>query len=134
VKRVTIMFQGVSTSGTSSVQVQLGTASGVETSSYLGASVAFASAQANTLNYTSGAVFNSGGDAASSVRHGFVQLCSLGNNIWTIFGGLGHSDTTRAVITMYSKTAATTLDRVRITTVNGTDTFDAGTINISWEY
>jgi hypothetical protein len=26
-----------------------------------------------------------------------------------------------------------TLDRVRITTVNGTDTFDAGTINIIYE-
>jgi hypothetical protein len=26
-----------------------------------------------------------------------------------------------------------TLDRVRITTVNGTDTFDAGTINILYE-
>jgi hypothetical protein len=26
-----------------------------------------------------------------------------------------------------------TLDRIRITTVNGTDTFDAGTINVSWE-
>jgi hypothetical protein len=26
-----------------------------------------------------------------------------------------------------------TLDRVRITTVNGTDTFDAGVINLLWE-
>jgi hypothetical protein len=133
VKRVTIMFQGVSTSGTSSVQVQLGTTSGVETTNYLGASVAFASAQANTLTYTSGAVLNTGGDAATSVRHGFVQLCNLTGNVWTIFGGLGHSDTTRAAIVMYSKAAAAVLDRVRITTINGTDTFDAGTINIMWE-
>jgi hypothetical protein len=58
----------------------------------------------------------------------------MGNNIWALFGGLGNSDTTRAAIVMYSKTAATTLDRVRITTVGGGDTFDAGTINISWEY
>ena len=27
-------------------------------------------------------------------------------------------------------TLSSTLDRIRITTVNGTDTFDAGTINI----
>jgi hypothetical protein len=32
-----------------------------------------------------------------------------------------------------SKTLSGTLDRVRITTVNGTDTFDAGTINIMYE-
>ena len=31
------------------------------------------------------------------------------------------------------KTMAGTLDRVRITTVLGVDTFDAGTINVSWE-
>ena len=30
-------------------------------------------------------------------------------------------------------TLSGTLDRVRITTVNGTDTFDAGSINILWE-
>ena len=32
-----------------------------------------------------------------------------------------------------SKTTSNTIDRVRITTVNGTDTFDAGTINILYE-
>jgi hypothetical protein len=32
-----------------------------------------------------------------------------------------------------NKTLSATLDRVRITTVNGTDTFDAGSINISYE-
>jgi hypothetical protein len=32
-----------------------------------------------------------------------------------------------------TKTLSDTLDRVRITTVNGTDTFDAGTINIMYE-
>jgi hypothetical protein len=31
------------------------------------------------------------------------------------------------------KTLSGTLDRVRITTVNGTDAFDAGTINIMYE-
>jgi hypothetical protein len=30
-------------------------------------------------------------------------------------------------------TLSGTLDRVRITTVNGTDTFDAGTVNILYE-
>jgi len=31
------------------------------------------------------------------------------------------------------KQVSATLDRVRITTVNGTDTFDAGSINIFYE-
>ena len=33
-----------------------------------------------------------------------------------------------------SKQIVGTLDRIRITTVNGTDQFDAGTINVSWEF
>jgi hypothetical protein len=32
-----------------------------------------------------------------------------------------------------TKTLSGTLDRVRITTANGTDTFDAGSINILYE-
>ena len=32
-----------------------------------------------------------------------------------------------------SKTLSSTLDRIRITTVNGTDAFDAGSINILYE-
>lgn len=31
------------------------------------------------------------------------------------------------------KTLSATLDRVRLTTVNGTDTFDAGLVNIIYE-
>jgi hypothetical protein len=36
-------------------------------------------------------------------------------------------------LTAGSATLSGTLDRVRITTVNGTDTFDAGSINILYE-
>jgi hypothetical protein len=32
-----------------------------------------------------------------------------------------------------TKSLSATLDRIRITTVNGTDTFDAGSINILYE-
>jgi len=32
-----------------------------------------------------------------------------------------------------TKTLSATLDRIRLTTVNGTDTFDAGSVNIMYE-
>jgi hypothetical protein len=38
------------------------------------------------------------------------------------------------VIATGSKTLSAELTTVRITTVNGTDTFDAGTVNVSWEF
>jgi hypothetical protein len=74
VKRVTVMFDGVSTNGTSNLRIQTGAGS-VTTSGYLGSS------------------------AGMSSNVGFSSV----------------------------------LDRVRITTVNGTDTFDAGSINILYE-
>jgi hypothetical protein len=49
------------------------------------------------------------------------------------FGIVGYSDSATTVNTGASITLGGTLDRVRITTVNGTDTFDAGTINILYE-
>ena len=45
----------------------------------------------------------------------------------------GNSDTAQISTGGGSISLAGTLDRVRITTVNGTDTFDAGTINIRYE-
>jgi hypothetical protein len=46
---------------------------------------------------------------------------------------LGHSNELYTTLSGGSKTLTGTLDRVRITTVNGTDTFDAGSINILYE-
>jgi hypothetical protein len=46
---------------------------------------------------------------------------------------LDQDNTVSSYTTAGSKTLSATLDRIRITTANGTDTFDAGTINIMWE-
>jgi len=48
-------------------------------------------------------------------------------------GVVASTDTNRSNICAGSISLGGTLDRVRITTVNGTDTFDAGTINILYE-
>jgi len=45
----------------------------------------------------------------------------------------GMTNNTQAISGGGGITLSGTLDRVRITTVNGTDTFDAGTINIMYE-
>ena len=132
VKRITVMFSGVSTNGTSATIIQLGDSGGVETSGYLG-SMSYQGAQAL---YTTGIGVNNTG-SASALRHGstIITLVDSSTNTWSAMGvvgttGIGTGETYSSGST---KSLSATLDRVRITTVNGTDTFDAGSINILYE-
>jgi hypothetical protein len=130
VKRVTVMFNGVSTSGTSNVQIQLGTLGGIESTGYNCTLLITDTTALNTSNSTTGASFNT--YLASEAKHGHVVFVAFGSNAWTFDGSMRLSST-QSSAAMGSKTLSGTLDRVRITTVNGTDTFDAGSINILWE-
>lgn len=128
VKRVTVNFKGVSTSGTNNWLVQIGSGS-VATTGYLGCGGTIAAA---TL-YTTGIGINAGG--ASVVMHGSLvfSLESSANNTWVCSYTLPRSDSGTIHIGGGSVSLGGALDRVNITTVGGTDTFDAGEINISYE-
>lgn len=134
-KRITLMFQGVSTSGTSTIQIQLGTGAGptYTTSGYLGNSQAIASASA-AIGENNGAGFRLVANiSATSVQHGQIIISNISGNSWTEFGILGQSDAARINWSGGSVSLAAVLTAIRITTVNGTDTFDAGSINILYE-
>jgi len=127
VKRITVMFSGVSTNGTSVPIVQIGSGS-VETTGYTAAIMD--SGSVSSL-YTTGfpCVFTA---AAADSFLGKITLNLLSSNLW-----VAEIVTMRGAPSTYcgsgTKTTSGTLDRVRITTVNGTDTFDAGSINILYE-
>lgn len=129
VKRITVMFSGVSTNGSSNPQIQLGTGSTptYTTSGYQNISQVGANAPAN---FTSGFVF--GGGAAANTLTGQFVLNNVTGNTWVGSGQVFQSTTT-PVYTQGGIALAAALTAVRITTVNGTDTFDAGTINILYE-
>jgi hypothetical protein len=130
VKRVTVMFDGVSTNGGSDVQIQLGAGS-ITSSGYLGDSSNISGA-VGTGAYLAGFGINAGG--ATVLRHGTFTISALGSNIWAASGNIGISGLgAYMVVSAGNVTLSGTLDRVRITTVNGTDTFDAGSINILYE-
>jgi hypothetical protein len=134
VKRITVMFDGVSLNSSGLIRIQLGDSGGVETTGYTGASsYAGASNTAGAGSYSSG--FDSFGDNNASVaRYGAFYISKITGNTWCITGGYGVS--TPSIYTMQfagTKTLSDTLDRVRITSSTGTDTFDAGTINILYE-
>ena len=132
VKRITVMFNGVSTSGTSGLRVQLGNSGGIETTGYTGSQTRLGASGLTSAVIASGFdvnPFNAAADTAS----GIATICTLGSNIWTCSINTGSTNTTATTLAGGVKTLSGTLDRVRITTVNGTDTFDAGSINIIYE-
>jgi len=129
IKRITVMFSGVSLSGTAGLLVQIGAGS-VTTSGYVSSSAYCGTA---TVGFTSTAGFliTSGGSSADLFR-GIVTIATLGSNVWVSQGNLSRGDT-YVWVNAGSLALSGTLDRIRITTTNGTDAFDAGTINIMYE-
>jgi hypothetical protein len=133
VKRITVMFSGVSTNGTSQVQIQIGSGS-VTTSGYSSATSYGLSAGQNGISTSAFLLEPTAVAAAVSVRQGSIVLSLISANTWVSQGNF-YNNATNAVIATSGVSPALSgaLDRVRITTVNGTDTFDAGTINILYE-
>jgi hypothetical protein len=131
-KRVTVQLVGVSTSGTSRPLFQIGDSGGIETSGYLGAG-GLVQVGVSAENFTTG--FGLVAGAAAHVIHGALVLTleDSSQNTWVAAGTFALSDAAEALITAGSKSLSAALDRVRLTTLNGTDTFDAGAINILYE-
>lgn len=129
VKRITVMFNRVSTNGSSQVQIQLGSTT-IQTTGYLGTAMSNAVGVV-TANHSSGFLTSPSADlGAMATRQGLMTLVLLGNNTWCGMSMIGLSNTSLNGQSSGSVTLSGTLDRIRITTVNGTDTFDAGQINI----
>ena len=127
---VTLMFTGVSTNGTSSITVNLGTSAGLETSGYLGSVSTIGTGAANG---GAGLYFIFGqNNTAASVYNGSMIFSRLTGNTWVMQGIVARSDANSVNVLAGSKALAGVLDRVSISTVIG-NAFDAGTINISYE-
>jgi len=127
VKRITVMFNGVSTNGTSPVIVQLGTGATptYTTSGYQ----SFVLYNGGTTNITNG--LTTIGIGASDTRWGSMILSTSGSNSWTEI--VGNAVGTNGGAGGGGITLGAALTAIRITTSNGTDAFDAGSINILYE-
>lgn len=127
-KKITISVTGISTNGSSIVQAQLGDSGGIETSGYTGCNSNFVAGVA-TANLSAGITFDTSW-AATYVKHGVIILNNLSGNTWSFIAGIAGSDSNRNSIVSGIKTLTEKLDRIRLTTVGGTDTFDGGSFNI----
>jgi hypothetical protein len=132
VKRITIMMSGVSTVSTGVPCIRLGTSGGIEITGYSSwIQAVAASTTSGSLSVTSGFEVLVNG-AANILLRGQVILNNVSGNIWTISGQFSTSVSVMSILAG-DKTLAATLTQLTITTTGGTDTFDAGTINVIYE-
>jgi hypothetical protein len=132
VKRITVMFDGVSTNGTSSFLIQLGDSGGIETTGYLGSGL-YVSTGAGTTSNSNGFFIPTLAQVTTIYGSMIISLLNPSNNTWVQQGNFSSPSANLSFYSSGAKPLSSTLDRVRITTVNGTDTFDAGSINILFE-
>lgn len=130
-KRITIIMDSISTTGTTDYLIQIGSSSGgFETSGYDSTGGTYAVGGPNIATSTAGFVMFA--QAATVSASGHMTLLLVDTNRWI------ETHNYRRVTTNVGngtglKTLSDTLDRIRITTTGGVETFDAGTITIWYE-
>lgn len=132
-RRITICFDQVSTSGTSVLAVQIGDSGGIEDTGYIaGAWFGNTTGQfaISSSSFPLGSSLNS---SAAEARYGAITLTNYNSNTWVLSGNVFANTYAVGSSCAGAKALSGTLDRVRITTVGGVDTFDGGAINILWE-
>jgi hypothetical protein len=132
VKKITVMFSGVSLSATAVPLIQIGAGS-IASTGYLSASTYLNGTAGATITSTAGYTINNAATAAYIIT-GSVTLSLLNSStgLWVASGALVFDTVAYSIVMAGSKTLSGTLDRVRITT-SSTDTFDAGSVNILYE-
>ena len=126
VKRITVMFDAVSNSGGAEYLIQIGDSGGIENTGYVSES----SDRGGDATSTEGFILTRT-STSTSACYGIATICNFSSNSWISSANISITDIVSS--SAGSKSLSATLDRIRITTVGGTDTFDAGSVNIMYE-
>jgi len=131
-KKITLMLDGVSLSGASELLMQIGDSGGIENTGYIAYAVRLDTGANGSAASTAGFVLN-GNSSSARTYSGSITLSLLDQSLftWVSNGSLAFSN--RVNVSSGGKSLSAILDRIRLTAVNGTDTFDAGSINILYE-
>lgn len=130
VNRVTVIFNAVSTNGTSNSLIQIGDGT-IATTGYVSTSIALGNPTVTgAANSTAGFVMFQ--ITAAGSAYGHMVLTRITGNTW-VSSHMITINTANSRFGSGGKALTNAIDRLRITTVNGTDAFDAGSINIFWE-
>lgn len=130
-KRIAVTLKQLSSNGTGNFTVRLGSGS-IDAASYTGAVTTLSTGATTSALSTGFDIPNPGASAAFAVS-GVLTLTLQSGNIWVASGVFGEIDVARTIVLAGDKTLAGVLDRVRVTTTSGTETFDAGAANVTWD-
>jgi len=134
VRCVHILFEGVSTASSSEILVQLGDAGGIETSGYVSEGVHLTSGSvAGTSSSTAGFLvsYHAAGHSLSGIMD--LYLKDAANFTW-VSSHNARVATNIVVNGAGVKSLSAALTQIRITTVNGSQAFDAGTVALQYGY
>jgi hypothetical protein len=131
VNRITVLGRGISTNGTSRLVLRVGDG-GIVGSGYLGAVTQVDGATPATANGT-GSVLLTENQTAAMVFRFKCTIERITGNVWVFSGTGAFSNSASATIFASEISLTNALDRVRLSTAAGVDTFDAGSVNISLE-
>lgn len=129
-KRITVVFDLVSTNGSDQVCVSLGTSGGIDKTGYQGSSC-FINSGGSAVASTIGA----GGatiplTSAASTRSGRIVFQNVGVNVWEFAGQIGDTSAGNVCLVSGRKSLASALTQLSVTTINGTDAFDGGAVSL----
>lgn len=132
-KRVTVMFDEVSLSGTTSLLIQLGDPGGVENANYRGGGARITAAAVTAATFTAGFGFNN--LLLSNTFSGSTTITNFSGNTWVASGTLGGALGTEFMcLTSGSKVlSGGPLNTICVASFDGTSTFDTGSISVSYE-
>ncbi len=135
VKKIHIMLAGVGTDGTSGIILQIGDSGGIEITGYSTSISSIISATAASATANSAFVFTTPSDPDAAYDGVMtLVLASEANDVWVMTSTVARDDGTATVFNSAGRKGLdTALTQLKLTTFNGTDTFDEGAINIMYE-
>jgi len=134
VKRITFILQGVSSSGGADYLLRLGSGAGptYTTTGYVGNRTRLESAAVTTSAVTNGFDISVNNNS-SGIISGQAVLTNISGNNWVCTATTNDSANNTQTVQSGSLALGAVLTAVRLTTGGGTETFDAGSINILYE-
>lgn len=135
VRRITIMLDFVSIAASDTINLQLGDSGGIETTGYSGFVGIASGTSTGTISISLATAYSliSGNIIATDSVLGIIELVNQSGNKWAMKAKLGRTGTSQIHESIGFKTLSDVLDRLRIRTDTGV-AFDAGSINIMWEF
>ena len=129
-KKITLSLDSLSTNGGSSITLRLGSSS-IQSSGYSAAAMVLQGGASPTGHSSTAGFDIHNATLATAVYRGIIELSKMSGNTWAAAWTVCRlNDNTQVHTGAGSVTLSGTLDRIRLTTVNGTDQFDAGSFSV----